>query len=100
VLEDTMLLQTKEVTSLQKPAKRDYQSMVRYFRNEEPIPRKEASFIRRKEDIVTLRCGRESAGFDILVERSLIKLDSCLKRINCNLIQVRVAEFLEVGAFC
>ncbi|KJY01544.1 hypothetical protein TI39_contig287g00019 [Zymoseptoria brevis] len=69
---DEMLLKTKAVTSLQKPSRMDY----------------EATFILRKEDIITLRDGRERAAFDNLVERALAKVDKFLTvRCRCALVR-------------
>jgi hypothetical protein len=74
-----MLLKTRKVMALPHPAKRDYQSMINWFRGNEPIYRTEAQYIRKKEDIVTLRSGRESAGFDAFVENYLRRLDHILQ---------------------
>lgn len=90
---DEVLLKTKEVNALQRPSKRDYEGVRRWFKVEEPIFRSEAQFIRRKEDIVTLRTGRESAGFDSFIERCLGVTDEFLqKRLKCRLIQVRTCN--------
>ncbi|KAK5120562.1 hypothetical protein LTR85_006218 [Meristemomyces frigidus] len=77
---DELLLKTKEMASLHRPTKRDYESVRSFFRDKEPIVRPEAQFIRRREDIVTLRTGRESAGFDGFVEVGLGKLDRFLSK--------------------
>ncbi|EMF11142.1 uncharacterized protein SEPMUDRAFT_150153 [Sphaerulina musiva SO2202] len=75
------------MVSLQRPASRDYQTMKNWFAFREPITRGEARYIRKKEDIVTLRTGRESAGFDGFVERCLTRLDCWLKACGSNMIQ-------------
>ncbi|KAK5137338.1 hypothetical protein LTR08_008915 [Meristemomyces frigidus] len=77
---DELLLKTKEISSLRRPATRDSESVRTWFRDQEPIVRREAQFIRHKEDIVTLRTGRESAGFDSAVEKCLSRLDHHLYR--------------------
>lgn len=84
-----MLLKTKEVAALPRPSKRDYNSSKAFFINYEPIVEEEARFVRCREDLVTLRSGREAAGFEGLVERVLTKLDRCLSKLGVNVIQVR-----------
>ena len=77
------------MVSLQQPSKRDYESVRTWFRDNTPIVTREARFIRRKEDIVTLRTGRECAGFDSYVERCLFNIDKFLGHyLCCRVIQV------------
>ena len=61
--------------------------MRTWFYNEKPLIEAEQEFIKRKEDIITLRLGREWAGFDGLIESMLRKLD-------CRLIRVRPFSLL------
>jgi hypothetical protein len=75
-MSDEMLLKTKEMNSLQRPSKRDYRSVVNWFDSHKPLVTGEAAYIQRKEDIVTLRSGREGTGFDGLIERGLSGLDN------------------------
>ncbi|KXS97531.1 hypothetical protein AC578_4595 [Pseudocercospora eumusae] len=77
---DGFLLKTKEMATLQRPAKRDYESLKNFFINTAPVTVKEAMYVRRKEDIVTLRSGRESAAFDGLVEMGLNRMHKFMKR--------------------
>ncbi|KAF2771714.1 hypothetical protein EJ03DRAFT_267982, partial [Teratosphaeria nubilosa] len=72
---DELLFKARDVNALQRPAKRDYQSVLNRFDAKEPLIAEQSAFIRKKEDIITLRTGRESAGFDGLVERGLTTLD-------------------------
>ena len=71
------------MASFQRPADRDYRSVRTWLSNTKPIVDEEEAFIRCKEDIVTLRHGRECAGFDGLVE-------SMLHRMNCRLTKVNM----------
>lgn len=88
--EDEFLLKCREMVSLQRPSNRDYESVRTWFRDNQPLVQREAQFIRRKEDIVTLRSGRESAVFDSLVERCLSRVDDFLqRRLRCHIIRVR-----------
>lgn len=84
-----MLLTAKNVLTLQKPTRTDYASVRGWFIDDKPLVPSENNFIRRKEDIVTLRAGRESATFDCFVERMLIRLDRMLEnRDGSSLIKV------------
>lgn len=88
---DEVLLKTKEMAALQRPSSRDYNSVRDWFYDFKPLVENEQSFIRRKEDIVTLRKGRECAGFDSFIERVLSRTDRFLvNRCRCRIIQVRV----------
>ena len=75
---DEVLIKAREMVSFQKPADRDYKSVRTWLHNTKPIVDEEENFIRCKEDMVTLRHGRECAGFDGLVE-------SVLNSLNCRL---------------
>ena len=83
-----MLLKTKQVASLQRPSERDWRSVRRWLLEKAPLVKCEQDFILRREDIVTLRSGREGAGFEGLVERTLGKADKFLQRFGCKVIQV------------
>lgn len=75
--------------AMQRPSRRDYKSVRNWFQNNEPIIQQEMSFVRCKEDLVSLRTGREYAGFDSLVERCLSRLDSMLvKHLKCHILRV------------
>ena len=84
-----MLLRTKEVMSLQRPSKKDYESVRNWFCDQKPLIDEEAEYVWRKEDIVTLRSGRECAGFDGLVEDCISKLDMFLRK-TCGCYVIRV----------
>ncbi|KAH0537576.1 hypothetical protein FGG08_005642 [Glutinoglossum americanum] len=77
---DDFLLKAKTLVSLQKPSSRDYKSVRTWFLNEEPLVRREQKYIECKEDLVTLRNGRECAGFDGFVE-------GVVRRLDCRLIR-------------
>jgi hypothetical protein len=62
-----------------KPPRRDYLSVKRYFEQVPPVCNIE-SYIYCKEDIITLKPGRESAWLDDFVEKIVQKL-TCYKRI-------------------
>lgn len=85
-----MLLKAKEVAGMQRPSKRDWRSVKNWIDNRKPLVEKERRFILRKEDLVTLRCGREGAGFESVVEQMLARTDNFLtKQLHCRVIKVR-----------
>ncbi|TKA36433.1 hypothetical protein B0A54_12447 [Friedmanniomyces endolithicus] len=75
---DELLLRTREVHALQRPAQSDYNSVRNWFEAQKPVIQEELDFINCKEDIITLRDGHESASFDEVVERCLRGLDRFL----------------------
>ncbi|KIW01448.1 uncharacterized protein PV09_07206 [Verruconis gallopava] len=78
---DGLIVQAREMQTFQKPSERDYRSVRAYFWNEKPLSdEKEAGFIKKKEDIISLRSGREWSGFDGFVENTLRRLDGKLVR--------------------
>ena len=55
-----------------RPPRRDYLSVKRYFEQVPPVCNVE-SYIFREEDIITLKPGRESAWLDDFVERASVR---------------------------
>ncbi|KAM0708667.1 hypothetical protein Q7P35_005319 [Cladosporium inversicolor] len=84
---DAMLLKARDVASLQRPSDRDWRSVKHWILEKAPLIDREQQFILRKEDLVTLRSGREGAGFESLVERMLSRTDKVLQSVGCNIIQ-------------
>lgn len=60
------------MVALNKPASRDYKSVKNFFDNETPLCDDEY-YIYHKEDIITLKPGRENAWLDGIIERILQK---------------------------
>lgn len=75
--------------SLNKPASRDYKSLLNFMENGyehdgeaiRPLLKPDSKFIYQKEDLVTLRPGRESAWLDASVERVLKLTNSPLIKV-------------------
>jgi hypothetical protein len=66
----------------QRPSKRDYRSFRTWFWNETPLAsEREEEFIKRKEDLISLRNGREWGGFDGFVE-------DVIRKFHCPFIHV------------
>lgn len=76
------------MTNLQRPSERDWRSVRKWLLEKAPLVKREQEFIMRREDIITLRSGREGAGFEGLVERTLGKADRFMQRFGCYAIQV------------
>jgi len=70
-----LLTTAREFASFNRPAARDYQSVKSYFDEEAPLCNVE-SYIYWKEDIITLKPGRETAWLDAFIENVLQKLSS------------------------
>src|SRR5271156_802834 len=59
------------MVSFNRPTAGEYRSVENFMNNEKPLVKKEGSFIYQKEDLVTLRPGREHAWLDTSVEKFL-----------------------------
>ncbi|KAH7072411.1 hypothetical protein FB567DRAFT_202770 [Paraphoma chrysanthemicola] len=74
---DELLVKARELNAFQQPSKRDYRSLRTWFWNKKPLSfEAEMDYIKRKEDLVSLRHGREWSGFDGFIE-------NCLRRVHC-----------------
>lgn len=79
---DEVLIKAREINGFQRPSRRDYRSLRRWFYKMAPISyEKEAAYIKKREDLITLRHGREWAGFDGWVEECIHKLPTSLSRV-------------------
>lgn len=59
------------MVALNKPAARDYNSVEAYIFDKKPLIDEESRFIYMKEDLITLRDGREMACLDSFTEKML-----------------------------
>ena len=86
-----LLQAAQAMVALSKPTTSEYTSVETFMNNEKPLVEEEGSFIYRKEDLVTLRPGREHAWLDSTVEKVLRVVDcsmiqaSHVDRITCTL---------------
>ena len=78
---DEWILKAQQMVSLNKPAARDYNSVEGYIFEKKPLLDEEYGFIYNKEDLITLRDGREMAFLDSFTEKML-------QTFNCALLQV------------
>ena len=66
----------------QRPSKRDYRSLRTWFWNEKPLDyEREEDFTKRKEDLISLRNGREWGCFDGFIE-------DVIRKFHCSFIHV------------
>ena len=70
-LKGAILLQAQQLVAFNKPAARDLVSVVNYIDAEQPLCGPDRRFVFEKDDLVTLRPGREHAWLDALVEKAL-----------------------------
>lgn len=79
---DEFLVKTREINAFQRPSRRDYRSLRRWFYHMKPISYVcEAQYIKKKEDLITLRHGREWAGFDGWIEECIRKLPNWVAKV-------------------
>lgn len=72
----SLLTTAQNMVAFNRPASRDYQSVKNYFFNNRPQCEEEESWINCKEDLVSLRPGREHAWLDVVIE-NLLKWFHC-----------------------
>ena len=71
----------QQLVALNRPSRSEYNSVENYFHNTQPLRKEEQSWIQCKEDLVTLRPGREHAWLDTGIEH-------LLRWTHCRLIEV------------
>lgn len=72
----------QQMMALSRPARASYESVVNYVSDRKPAVFDERSWVYWKEDMVTLRPGREHAWLDTGLER-------ILRAFHCSLIEAR-----------
>jgi hypothetical protein len=68
---DDILLRAQQLVSSNRPGGRDYNSVKNFMWNKKPLMEGDSEFIYNKDDLITLRPGRETAWLDNFVERVL-----------------------------
>jgi hypothetical protein len=68
---DELLLNAQQLAASNRPPERDYNSVANFVRHKKPLLQGDDDFIYNKEDLITLRPGRESAWLDAMVEKVL-----------------------------
>ncbi|KAL9583404.1 MAG: hypothetical protein Q9212_002734, partial [Teloschistes hypoglaucus] len=68
-----ILLKARQLKAVDRPSNRDYQSVLHFMEADEgQLYEAEMDFIYEKEDLVTLRPGRDHGWLDVLIERFLL----------------------------
>jgi hypothetical protein len=68
------LFAAQKLMEFRRPNESEYTSVHNYLDNKKPIHQKERSYISHKDDLITLRAGREHAYLDRVIEYMLRKL--------------------------
>ncbi|PQE28352.1 Peptidase C14 caspase domain protein [Rutstroemia sp. NJR-2017a BBW] len=68
---DELLLRARALNSMSRPSETDYRSVENYMFDKKPLIDEEQGFIYDKNDLVTLREGREGAYLDKMIEKFL-----------------------------
>jgi len=76
-----LLNAARDLATYHRPSSRDYSSVKSYFDEEAPVCNSE-SYIYYREDLVTLKPGRENAWLDAVVEK-------ILQKCSCRIVRVR-----------
>jgi hypothetical protein len=86
-----LLLQAQKLVAMNHPGRHDRESVINYIYNTSPLLKGHDDFIYRKEDLVSLRPGRECAWLDVCVEKILRAFKGCkiLRVRGPNQIQLR-----------
>ena len=81
--------------SFNKPTRSEHQSVQAFIFNSDPIDQKESAYLDYKEDLVTLRPGREYAWLDTVIEKAL-------RILRCRLVEVRIKQvsYVEIVTDC
>ena len=81
------------MVSLNKPAARDYNSVEGYIFEKKPLLDEEYGFIYNKEDLITLRDGREMAFLDSFTEKMLQTFNCALLQVSdCRQVNIKTAK--------
>lgn len=95
---DQLLLNAQRLTAANRPPRRDYNSVANFVQNKKPLLEGDDDFIYNREDLITLRPGRENAWLDAMVEKTLkLKIfpRKAVKYIFCSKVRIlaRVREY-------
>jgi hypothetical protein len=71
----------QQLVALNRPSQSEYNSVDNYIHNTQPLRKEEQAWIQCKEDLITLRPGREHAWLDTIIEH-------LLRWMHCGLIEV------------
>jgi hypothetical protein len=82
VTTDEVLIKARKLNTFQRPSNHDYRGFRTWFWNTKPLSFElEEQFIKRKEDLISLRQGREWSGFDGFIETCIRKFHGPLTQV-------------------
>ena len=88
-----LLLKARSLKGLETPSDRDYRSVLHFMENDGgQVYEEESGWIYDKEDLITLRPGREYAWLDGFLERILKACRCGLLTVGCRLYDARWAK--------
>jgi hypothetical protein len=94
---DELLLNARQLAAANRPPERDYNSVANFIRHKKPLMQGDDDFIYNKEDLITLRPGRESAWLDATVERFLKLFPrSAVKFVFCSKVRLTINKPLQI----
>lgn len=90
---DALLLNAQQLASSNRPPAHDYNSVANFVRYKKPLLQGDDDFIYCKEDLITLRPGREHAWLDRAVEK-FIKIfpRSAVKYVFCSKVRLTSSQ--------
>lgn len=71
---DEIMTKGRDMNAFQRPSDRDYKNLRTWYYRKTPLVDRESKWIKMRDDLVTLRQGREWAGFDGWIESWIQKL--------------------------
>ncbi|KAF1926377.1 uncharacterized protein M421DRAFT_396719 [Didymella exigua CBS 183.55] len=77
---DEIMAKARDLNAFQRPSDRDYRSLRQWYYRKTPLVDRESTWIKLRDDLVTLRQGREWAGFDGWIESWIKRLPFGLER--------------------
>jgi hypothetical protein len=89
----SLLTAANQVVALNRPAKADYRSVYNFMlEGERPLCEEEEEWIKRREDLITLRPGREHAWLDSSIEH-LLRWLRCplIEFIFCSAVRIKIS---------
>ncbi|KAM0717842.1 hypothetical protein Q7P37_006174 [Cladosporium fusiforme] len=80
----TLLSSSQRLTASNRPTSAEYRSVQEFLEYNKPVVPRELDYIRYKDDLITLRPGRDHAWLDRKIEHVLRKLPHFLSQLFCS----------------
>ena len=85
--------------AMRKPSSHEYGSLRNWVDIFQPVVEDEQAFVLRREDLVTLRPGREHAWLDSMIEKAVRQCNFTVRIIRLDLLQLLHANTLDQWLF-